>query len=409
VLLAAATETAPASERLDLARRALALVEGRQDAAELQALLALARSLSVAGRAADALAAMARAKALFEGDLAHDPELLLAAIDTVVVVDPDDDGFTRAMLDRATAAARGHAVMVLPRALLHSAWLEFAAGRWTAAYLGFVEAARLADETALPRERTAAVAGRALLDALQGREEAARAAVHELPVATAQRILGLLELGNGRGDVAAEHLARIADDGPEPLLLRGLPPAALDLTEAYLRGGRREEAAASATAIGDDDPSAAWAAALLGDAAAFERAALRTANLSLSRARIALNRGEALRRAGTRRDARKELEAALELFDALGAAPWAERARQELRASGASIRPREPSAAETLTPQELQVARTVATEASYKEAAAKLFLSPKTVEYHLHKVYRKLGITSGRQLMQRLSDEGLLE
>jgi DNA-binding CsgD family transcriptional regulator len=409
VLLATAVETVPVGERLGLARRALDLAGGLADAADLLAQLALARTLAAAGEASDAVAALARAKTLIDGELAQDPELLLAAVDTVIAVDPHDDAFTRAMLDTATVAARGHALAVLPRALLHSAWLDFTAGRWTDAYLSFVEAARLADETGQPRERTAGAAGRALLDALQGRDDAARAATAELPAATSQRILGTLELGNGGGDAASGHLAHAANDGGERLLLRGLPPAALDLTEAHIRAGRREEAVAAAAAIPDRDPSSAWAAGLLGDATAFETAAPHFANVPLLAARLALNKGEALRRAGTRRDARVELDAALELFDALGAAPWAERARQELRASGATVRAREASAAGTLTPQELQVARTVATEASYKEAAAKLFLSPKTVEYHLHKVYRKLGITSGRQLMQRLSEEGLLE
>ena len=70
---------------------------------------------------------------------------------------------------------------------------------------------------------------------------------------------------------------------------------------------------------------------------------------------------------------------------------------------------RRPTALDELTARELQVARAVATEATYKEAAAKLYLSPKTVEYHLGKVYKKLGITSGRQLPQRLVEEGLMD
>ena len=408
-MLATAVETLPAAERVGLARRAAALAGGRADAGDLLASLALARALAEAGEVKEALATLARAKTLLAGELSHDPELILAAVDAVAGLDPDDDAFIRGLLESVTAAARSHALVVLPRALVHSAWLEFASGRWIDAYLQFSESARLADETGQAPERAAAVAGRALLDALQGRDADARAAAAELPTASAERILGLIELGHGRGDAAAVHLAAAVNEPPSALLLRGLPALHHDLAEAHLRAGRRSEAAAAAAAIPPVEPSATWATALLEAPSAFERASVRVQHQPFLLARVRLNHGEALRRDGARRDARVELGAALELFEALGAAPWAERVRHELRASGATVRRREPSTVDELTPQELQVARAVAEEASYREAAAKLFLSPKTIEYHLRKVYRKLGITSGRQLAQRLTEEGLNE
>jgi len=91
---------------------------------------------------------------------------------------------------------------------------------------------------------------------------------------------------------------------------------------------------------------------------------------------------------------------ALDTFENLGAAPWAERARLELRASGQAVRRRDPSTLLQLTPQELQVARFVATGLPTREVAAQLFLSPRTVEFHLRNVFAKLGISSRSQLAQ---------
>ena len=117
------------------------------------------------------------------------------------------------------------------------------------------------------------------------------------------------------------------------------------------------------------------------------------------RARTELLLGEALRRAKRRSEAREALRSALTVFDAIGARAWAERARRELRALGDEA----PAAAPlgglgTLTPQELQISRLVAAGNSNREVAAQLFLSARTVEYHLYKVYPKLGIGSRTEL-----------
>jgi DNA-binding NarL/FixJ family response regulator len=92
------------------------------------------------------------------------------------------------------------------------------------------------------------------------------------------------------------------------------------------------------------------------------------------------------------------LRNALATFEQLGTQPWAERARSELRASGEAARKRDPSTIDQLTPQELQIARFVAEGLSNKEVAAQLFLSPRTIDYHLRNVFAKLGITSRTQL-----------
>jgi DNA-binding CsgD family transcriptional regulator len=90
----------------------------------------------------------------------------------------------------------------------------------------------------------------------------------------------------------------------------------------------------------------------------------------------------------------------MDMFERLGAEPWADRARGELRASGESTTRRDPADQEHLTPQELQIARYAADGDSNAEIAAKLFLSRRTVEYHLAKVYTKTGVSSRRHLAE---------
>jgi DNA-binding CsgD family transcriptional regulator len=108
--------------------------------------------------------------------------------------------------------------------------------------------------------------------------------------------------------------------------------------------------------------------------------------------------GEWLRREGRRLDARAQLRAAHEGFAAIGALAFAERALQELRATGERARRRSPETADELTPQELHIARLVGEGATSKEVASELFVSPRTIDAHLRNIFRKLDITSRRQL-----------
>ncbi|NKY40801.1 helix-turn-helix transcriptional regulator, partial [Cellulomonas septica] len=121
-------------------------------------------------------------------------------------------------------------------------------------------------------------------------------------------------------------------------------------------------------------------------------------------ARTQLAYGSRLRRARRRTDARPHLRDALTTFDALGAAPWADQAVAELRATGATAHRRDVTGLDHLTPQELQVARTLAAGRTTREAAAALFLSPKTIEYHLRNVYTKLGVRTRADLATALAD-----
>jgi DNA-binding CsgD family transcriptional regulator len=111
-------------------------------------------------------------------------------------------------------------------------------------------------------------------------------------------------------------------------------------------------------------------------------------------ARTQLAYGERLRRERRKMEARAQLRPALETFDGVGANLWAQRARGELNATGETARKRDASTIDDLTPQELRIAQLVAAGASNRDAAAQLFVSPKTVEYHLRKVFLKLGVSS---------------
>ena len=105
-------------------------------------------------------------------------------------------------------------------------------------------------------------------------------------------------------------------------------------------------------------------------------------------------------------EAREQLRPALEAFERFGAVPWAERARAELRSSGETLRRRAPFEGEQLTPQETQIALQVAEGKANKEVGAALFLSHKTVEFHLSRIYRKLDLNSRAELIRRFAAEG---
>ena len=135
--------------------------------------------------------------------------------------------------------------------------------------------------------------------------------------------------------------------------------------------------------------------------ASFERALAfhEAERVPFEHARTHLVYGERLRRAGERKHAREQLRAALRAFDDLGARAWAQRARDELAATGERLRSAS-DARESLTPRELQIALAVAEGASNNEVAAALYVTPKTVEYHLTRVYRKLGLRSRAEVVR---------
>jgi DNA-binding CsgD family transcriptional regulator len=227
-------------------------------------------------------------------------------------------------------------------------------------------------------------------------------------------------LDNGRRRYEdALSAARAACDDPHEL---GVSVWALsELTEAASRCGRREEAAAaferlaaSTSASGTDWGLGveARARALLSSNATAE-ALYREAIDRLGRtrlrpdlARAQLLYGEWLRREGRRLDAREQLRTAHETFAAIGMEAFDERARGELIATGVKVRRRSAQTRDQLTPQEEQIARLAREGLSNPEIGAHLFISARTVEWHLRKVFTKLDITSRRQLRSALPEEG---
>jgi DNA-binding CsgD family transcriptional regulator len=332
----------------------------------------------------------------------------------------------RTLLTWAVGVQRsGGSLLHLPQSLIELAELDFRVGRWVPALAGAYEAIALFEETAQRTELGFAQATIARMEAALGRDEECRRRAQAgfaadaasgllLASVLAGAALGLLELGRGDPEaaiVALEPVERIVEEGKlgEPWLVQWAP----DLIEAYSRVGRADRAVevletferqAQATGRVSAQAAAARCRGLLAPDDAFEGpfdAALALHELvptPFERGRTELAYGERLRRAQKRTKARERLQLALQTFDRLGAEPWAERARVELRASGQSVRTPEQQVEDALTPQELQVAALVAGGATNREAAAALFLSVKTIEFHLGHVYRKLGIRSRTEL-----------
>ena len=335
----------------------------------------------------------------------------------------------RELSDRAAAAARAEsAVGVLPHLLVHVSLAHVSSDRWAEAQAGFDEAVRLARETGQRIVLAAALARFAGLEARLGHEDSCRAQLaealaisRELDVALAEiwslLALGELELvlGNVAEAVAAleEEQAVVARCGVDDVDLDPAP----ELVELQLRLGRPEQAAAlaasySASAAFKGQPWALARAArtrgLVADDDAFEACFVEALELHertpdvFEQARTLLAYGERLRRAARRTAARERLRAGLAIFEELGAAAWSERARTELAASGETARRREAATLDELTPQEVQISLLLAEGKTTREAAAALFLSPKTIEYHLRNAYRKLAIHSRDELREAM-------
>jgi DNA-binding CsgD family transcriptional regulator len=236
-------------------------------------------------------------------------------------------------------------------------------------------------------------------------------------VTTGIRMYTTALLGNGLGRY--EEAFRAALPATEQAGELGFSLWALpELAEAAARCGRTDVAsqavdklAETATAAGTD-----WALGMLARSRALISEAERAESLyceaidRLARTRIRahlarahLLYGEWLRRGKRRIDARAQLRSASEMFAAMGADAFTQRAEHELAATGERIRKRDIAPVVELTPQEAQIARLARDGQSNPEIAAQLFISPRTVEYHLHKVFAKLDITSRGQLVRALA------
>jgi DNA-binding CsgD family transcriptional regulator len=362
-------------------------------------------------------------------DLLHDEPryLAIAGMDASWI---DDTDLAGQLSERAIAVARERgAIAALPALLKFSAWADFDRGRWPAAYATASEAVALAAETGQTAQRCGCLGILLSVEALTGREDAAYAHARdalaladglELPWHRAGFLheLGWLELGLGRLERAVERFEEMREliEG-RGIRLAGQSSGA-DHVEALVRLGEVTAARSRLAEFeGLEDRGSAGVralrlrcAGLLADDAAFEVSFREAIELhpdadAFALARTRLCYGERLRRAGRRRAARVELEAALDVFEPLGAEPWAARAHGELVASGRRLRRRGAEGRDELTPQELQVAIHVARGLSNREIAQTLFLSPKTVESHLTRVYRKLDLHARGELAELFGDQ----
>jgi DNA-binding CsgD family transcriptional regulator len=330
----------------------------------------------------------------------------------------------QALAQRRAAAAIG----TLPHLLYHLARDDATTDRWSRAAAGYGEAIALARELGQVNELGASLAGLTWLTARQGRAEEARTLAGEaqeiaaangslLASAWTRFALGELDLSLGDVDAAADGLASLSDwlDGLGVLDV-DLSPVP-ELVEALCRAGRSADATevAAAYLARAADKGQPWSlarAARVRGLLARPDAAEACFGEALARhgetldvfetARTRLVFGERLRRARHRVAARLQLRAALEAFERLGARRWAEVAVAELDATGLTSQKGRTGPDVGLTPRELQIAQLVTEGRTTRETAAALFLSPKTVEYHLRHVYLKLGIASRAELADRL-------
>lgn len=334
----------------------------------------------------------------------------------------DDDAFrsafTRMLADSRENGTIGLVLFALPRLAL----AELSAGRWRAATSNASEALELARSMGQPTLTAMPLAELALHAALRGEAEyderirdldqvmldGRTGILGELVHDTRRWATAVRELAIGQPHAALHELERMTQ---APLIRL----VAYDRLEAAARAGRRDLAErwlsdlvefAAAVDVPRARAVVSYGRALLApveSAEAHFREALEEqadADRPFETARIELGLGEFLRRARRRVDARNHLRRALSTFDDLGAAPWGDRARTELRASGESARKRDDSAVAALTAQERQIARHVAQGMTNREVAAQLFLSPRTVDFHLRNVFAKTGISSRGELVR---------
>lgn len=363
-------------------------------------------------------------------DAVRDPEHLRLLGAAATAVGAWDRAPT--FLKPAIAGLRGQGRLgLVGYAQVSQAWAGVFTGNWNAARSDAEEGTRLNREASRQIWLAAALAAGATLEGLRGRTEHAEALATDaeavlLPMA-ANPLLALVQvargaaaLGDGRHEDGYQHLRRIFDVGDiayHPYVRHWI---VADVVEAAMHTDRRSQArsvidelereaeqtgspilrvglayARPLVATDDDEASSQFEAALDVDLASWP----------FLRARLLLAYGEWLRRRRRLAESRAPLRTAREAFDALGALAWAERARTELRASGEVSRRREPGVIDQLTPQELQIAQMAAQGLSNREIADQLYISHRTVGFHLYHVFPKLGITSRGQLHQALEGQ----
>ncbi len=299
---------------------------------------------------------------------------------------------------------------------------DIAGGRFRSAEASAEEGYRLAEEIGQSNASCWHRSALALAAALRGQEQRARDLAYEVLaeavprrlvdiILTARRALGLLDLAAGRADAALANLQPPGDFDHPGMLLVQTP----DLIEAAVQAGKTELAVRALEPLARRSASAhspelcavaaRCQALLAGPAAADEfRRALalhERGDQPMEFARTQLLFGEYLRRRRRKAEARLPLRAAFETFRSLGATAWAERARRELRAAGEMVESTPESIlTDKLTPQEIRIVEAVAAGLTNREIAAQMFLSARTVDYHLRKIFDKLKMRSRGELIR---------
>jgi len=340
--------------------------------------------------------------------------------------------FDQALPLLAASAARLRAqgrLHLLAQVLSIQAWAALEVGDLAVAMPAAQESQRLAVETQRPLWETSGQIAEAAAAAMRGDQRAvqtltAAASRVALPIGAAalvslvQYARGLLELGRGRYTESYEQLRRIREPGDAASHHLTAFHTIGDFTEAAVGSGHREEAAtfvrqseilnrlapspwlhvqltyARLLLAADDDAEPLFEDALGENLTAWP----------LWRARVELAYGKWLRRRRRQLESRAPLRSARDAFDALGAAPWAEQAHQELRAAGESSTRRRHDGFDELTPQELQVAQMVVQGLTNRAIAQRLYLSHRTIESHLYRMFPKLGVSSRAELVTVVRD-----
>ena len=336
----------------------------------------------------------------------------------------DDDGFRRCFTRLLTQARTDGAIGLVLFALPRLALADLSAGNWTGAVSHATEAVELARSTGQIGLTAMPLAELAVVAALRGekRYDDLLLEVDRLSADEPAGILGVLMQDTrrwaqgchaaltGQPAAALHHMEQMA----QPTLTR---LAGYDRLDLAVRTGHLDTAAhwladleqfATVTEMPHARSLVAYGHAVLASQADSPKAAEEFFVRALGgehggdrpfeRARTHLAYGEFLRRSRRRVDAREQLRSALQAFQDLHADPWVDRAEQELRASGETARKRDASTSVALTAQERQIASRVAQGFSNREVAAELFLSPRTIDFHLRNVFAKTGITSRGEL-----------
>jgi DNA-binding CsgD family transcriptional regulator len=332
-------------------------------------------------------------------------------------------------LRASASAARAHGRLgLLAHTLVFEAWGDLHRGAVRHSITRSAEGARISEEIRALRYVVAARLAQAIAGAEQGEDETPERLIAEaeallIPLG-ANPMLSLTALARGRLPLARErfgeayeHFVRIFDPAGVAFhpFVRGW--ALADFADAAVRGDgdldavrghlAEWEQVATATGASHLQVQVAYAAAILATDAVAERhfrAAIESgrAEWPFYVARAQLAYGVWLRRRRRMTQSRAPLREAAETFDALGLVRYAERARRELRASGETVRRRDPGGWAQLSPQELQIAQLAAEGLSNREIGEQLYLSHRTVESHLYRLFPKLGVTSRAQLRDAL-------